>query len=623
LKIDPKSPEFHMQKFRLLVQIDNMQGIGRELKTMSGIFPDAPQVKTALIDWYMAQGDLIGAEGFLRQLAGGPTGPLDGHLALVQFLKLTRGADVAGAELDGLIQANRGTAKAEVYETQRATLDFEAGRTAEAIASIKAIIAAAAPSDQTRSVKGTLAQMLNHTGNIVGARALAEEVLAEDPSNVAALKMRAGWFINDDKAGDAIIDLRTALDQSPRDPEIMTLLAAAYERDGSLNLAGDQLAKAVEASGAAPEEALRYASFLMRQGSSQVVEAVLTNAHQVSPKNPDILRALAEFYIGESRWPRAQEAVDALGALDLPEGKTQLSVLQASVLAGQNRLEESLAILEASGNQSTAALIMLLQSDVRAGKIKEARKFLNGLLVKSPKDKHLRLISASLDAQLGNTDTAEATYRALIAENPAAETPIQLLYAQLLSLGRAADAMAVLDAGIAAQPKSFRLLWMKASALEQSGKVDDAIVIYDKLYGEDKDNTVLANNLASLIANNRKDDTSLARAEVIARRLRGSAVPAYQDTYGWIAFRRGDLEEAQSHLEAAAKGLPDDPLTQFHLGMLYAKLGRVPEAVSQLELALSLGAKSSNLGNLPQMNSAEGELDRLRSTQNTDKTETP
>jgi cellulose synthase operon protein C len=42
------------------------------------------------------------------------------------------------------------------------------------------------------------------------------------------------------------------------------------------------------------------------------------------------------------------------------------------------------------------------------------------------------------------------------------------------------------------------------------------------------------------------------RAWNIARRLRGAERPEFQDTYGWIALRRGEVEEALAHLEPAA-----------------------------------------------------------------------
>ena len=61
----------------------------------------------------------------------------------------------------------------------------------------------------------------------------------------------------------------------------------------------------------------------------------------------------------------------------------------------------------------------------------------------------------------------------------------------------------------------------------QQGDIDGAIAGYEALYAEDSGSPVLANNLASLIASYRDDPASLERAFAIARRLRGSEVPAF------------------------------------------------------------------------------------------------
>jgi cellulose synthase operon protein C len=126
----------------------------------------------------------------------------------------------------------------EVLRALRAGLDFDAGRRAEAIAELEDILATAAePTDTTRQVKVTLARMLTLNGDPVAGRQLVEEVLAEDATNVEALKLRAGWLIDQDRPDDAILNLRTALDQAPRDPQVMSLLAGAYLRGGSRELA--------------------------------------------------------------------------------------------------------------------------------------------------------------------------------------------------------------------------------------------------------------------------------------------------------------------------------------------------------------------------------------------------
>jgi Flp pilus assembly protein TadD len=60
------------------------------------------------------------------------------------------------------------------------------------------------------------------------------------------------------------------------------------------------------------------------------------------------------------------------------------------------------------------------------------------------------------------------------------------------------------------------------------------------------------------------------------------------DTFGWIEFRRGNVETALPILESAAAKLTGDYVAQFHLGMAYAALDRKEEARQKLELALAM-----------------------------------
>ena len=109
--------------------------------------------------------------------------------------------------------------------------------------------------------------MLMVTGNQVGARALIEEVLAADATQIDALKMRASWLIDEDNTREAIALLRTALEESPEDVEALTLMAQAHLRNGDRDLAGEFLALSVEAANTAPAESIRYADFLIGRGT--------------------------------------------------------------------------------------------------------------------------------------------------------------------------------------------------------------------------------------------------------------------------------------------------------------------------------------------------------------------
>lgn len=616
LEAEPDALELHAAKLRLLAQANDVAGTGAVLKTMFERFPDNPEVRSGLIAWYLSQQDIDGAEAFLRQLAGDPKGPPDGHLAVVQLLQAARSPAAAAEELARLIAVNDGTPNADLYRALQAGLDFEAGKQAEAVAAMEAIVGKAEASDQTRRLKVMLAKMLESTGNAVGARARIEEVLAEDATMVEALKMRAAARIRADDPGGAIVDLRAALDQAPRDAQVLTLMAEAHERDGARDLAGERLALAVEVSGRGAAESLRYADFLLRDRRTQPALAVLTDARQANPADPEILSALARLHLAESDWSSAEEVAAALAALPRPAAQATAQEIRAAILLGQNKVDEGLSFLSglvddktaAGGATDTRAVALILETQVRAGRVAEARAYLDGVLAQRPEDRDLQMMSAGLHALAGEADKAEAIYRAMIAADPAAEAPVRFLYAILSAADRSDEAAAVLDTALAAQPASGTLRWMKAGELERAGNIDGAIALYEAMYAEDSSNVIVANNLASLITTHKTDAESLDRAFAVARRLRGLEVPAFQDTYGWIAFRRGEQDEALAHLEPAAAGLPDDALVQYHLGMALAAAGRTDDARRQFARAIEIAGPDSTL---PQIAEAKAKLAEL------------
>ena len=148
-------------------------------------------------------------------------------------------------------------------------------------------------------------------------------------------------------------------------------------------------------------------------------------------------------------------------------------------------------------------------------------------------------------------------------------------------------ARGTIEEGLTAIPDAPDLLWGKAFYLESEGDIDGAIAIYEALYERLSASPIIANNLASLLSTHREDDDSLTRAKIISRRLKNTEIPAFQDTYGWILYRSGDINESIPYLEAAAEGLVNDPRVQYHLGAAYAAAGRTNEAQAQLTRALA------------------------------------
>jgi cellulose synthase operon protein C len=580
LVLAPDDTTLYAARISTLAAMGDDAGVETGLKDMVARFPGDQGISDGLVRWYVSRDNLDAAEDYLRKRIDPASADVVPTLVLIRFLSEKRSPDIAVAELDRIIAANPNP----VFRSARAGLQFDLGKRDEAITEMTAILKDAPATDDTRKIKVGLAQMQVAVGNQIAARALVEEILAADEGNVEAMKLKASWLILGDEVGDAITILRKALDQNRRDASVMTLMAQAYERDGNRDLMREMLSMAVDASNNAPDESLRYAQFLLSENQAKTAEGVLVDALRLAPSSPMLLGPLGEVYIQIKDWPRAAAVAAELEALATPETTTAAAGLRAAILSGQQKTDQAIGYLQGlvdGGQGGLAPKIAIIRTHLAQGQNAEALAYSAKLLAENPTDASLRFIDASVKSATGDDAGAETVYRDLVKQDPTrAQVWMALFRSVANDPARADEAGPVLDDALAALPESAELKWAKAGYLERKGDIDGALAVYEALYAEDSMNMIVANNLASLLSTHHTDPESLERAEKIARRLHGSDVGAYQDTYGWIAYRRGNFEDAVPELEKAAAGLPDDPQVQYHLAMTYLALQRNIDALT-------------------------------------------
>ncbi len=588
IALTPDDATLYATRLSVYAALNDMEKVEAGLIEMVNRFPDAPEMTDALVRWYLARGEKDKAEAHLRDRIAAKPEDSQRLLLLIRFLAQERGPEAATAEIEKVVAAGNTSV---VLRSARAGFLFEMGKRDEAIAEMQAIVKEKPKADDLAKIKVGLARMQSAVGNQVAARQLVEEVLAEKSDDVEALKLKAGWLILDDNVGEAITLLRTALGVSPRDASVMTLMAQAYERDGNRDLMREMLGSAVEASGRAPEESVRYAQILMADDKLLPAESVLLDALRLAPNNVMLLAPLGQVYVAMKDWNRAGDVARQLAQVSDPAAKAGAEGLNAAILAGQQKTAEALNYLQDLANAEDAGLaskIAVVRAHLANNQVDKAQSYLAELLAQNPEEPTLKFLNASILALKGDTAGAETGYRALLKEDSKRLPVWMALYRLQAADGDRSKAEAVLEEALAVYPGEGELLWAKAGLLEQAGKFDDAIRIYEDLYKQNSANPIVANNLASLLSSHRSDPESLAKAEVIARRLRGSNIGPYQDTYGWIAYLRGNHAEALRELEPAAKALPDEPSVQYHLGKTYEAMGRNADALASYQRVLSL-----------------------------------
>ena len=281
------------------------------------------------------------------------------------------------------------------------------------------------------------------------------------------------------------------------------------------------------------------------------------------------------------------------------------------VLSRRDGRDQAIAELEnmaRGADAGVSAQVALLRERLRAGERDMALQIANDIVASQPDNPRIAMVLGGAQLALRDYEDAETTFQNLTKAAPNFENAwIQLMRAQS-SQGRLDAARSTLDTALEASPDAPNLLWAKATFLERANDIDGAIAIYEAMYEQDSGILVVANNLASLLATYKTDEASLERAFAIARRLRGTEVPPFQDTYGWILHRRGQSEEAVEYLEPAARALTNDLIVQFHLASAYEALGRTEDAAAAYQRAIDLGVESDPR---PQVALAQTAVERL------------
>lgn len=586
LKANADHLALNLFKIRLLEQQDRRDEVPPVLRRLAKAYPDRPQFRTALVRWHMSRGETDQAESAIREYADARPDDAQAKLAVVQFLMQQRGADAARAELEKLLNA-AGSEKFP-YQNALVRLDLAEGKADEAAGRLGDMIAAYGDAADGDTARVQLAAIELAKDNEAKARELVDAVLSHDARNARALAIRAQLKLKEDRYDAAIQDIRLAVAEEPDNWRYLLLEAQAHELNGSQTLVGERLAAAAQVSDYQPTPVLAYARHLRATKKNDFAEGLVENALRKRPNNPALLRALAQIKLDLKDWIGAEEVAAKVRSL---EGGDKLAdFIDAQSLAGQESREASIKLLEGlyeKGETSQTSMAALVSSYLRSNQQERARDFLDEVLRDQPENLTALKLKGDLHVALREIEDAEKVYRTLVEKAPDQAASYSALSQFLVRQSRYEDARLVASEGVE-KTGHTRLKLTVALLLEQAEDYAGAVEIYKELYDSNPQSFVVANNLASLLIDRFPTPENLDLAHTVAKRLRSSQVPQYQDTYGWTLYLRGEAEQALRFLQPAAEKLPNVMLVQYHLGMAYAKAGVNDRALAALNKAVEL-----------------------------------
>ncbi len=225
-----------------------------------------------------------------------------------------------------------------------------------------------------------------------------------------------------------------------------------------------------------------------------------------------------------------------------------------------------------------------------------------------PKSVDMQLTLASELVDTGKSESAIALEKSLLQTIPANADAAQTqagnnrnravllalvqTYTRLRRWKEAADTLNQ-AAALSTQPQQKMYIDFLQGALEERQKhFDAAETAFRKAMAIAPDNPMTLNYLGYMMADH---DMHLDEAlQLIQHAVRlDPQNGAYLDSLGWANLKLGQYALAEENLEKASERMPDDPTVHDHLGELYARTGRLRQAIAQWERSLAEYAHSA------------------------------
>jgi len=543
--------------------------------------PKSLRAYLALANYYWAVGDIEAAgSAFTKGLALSPR-DIMANRAYAMFLMSTNRRAEAEAPLKVAAEANGDAAPKIVL----ADYYVATGRPADAERILKPL----AEGNTFATATLRLAAIAYRGNDKAGARRLVGQVLAKQPKNTPAMLLEAGFLQEEGKADQALAMAKDAAAANPRAADAQVTIgvieAGAHHVDEAIAAYAEALKLAPRAVG--PQLAL--AELYLSKGDAKSAAQFAGQAAQLSRTiDPHLLLARALIASGDLN--KAQDEVNGLvrSAPNSPRVQTVVGLLAMKHrdTAAAARAFQTALNADPKDREALAGLVAL---DLGSKNAAHAVSRLDEQVASHPDDASLQFMLAN--ARLASNDLAgaEAALKKVVTLDPSALQAYAMLGGLYARQHRLDDAIAEFDRAAARDPKAVGPRTAAAMIAELQKRPDDARKRYEQVLSLDPRAAVAANNLAWMYAESGGNlDVALQLAQTAKAQL--PDLPEVADTLGWIYYKKGLTSLAVEPLRLSVEKKPDEPMYEYHLGLVLAAQGDSANARKALEHALSLNA---------------------------------
>jgi tetratricopeptide (TPR) repeat protein len=425
---------------------------------------------------------------------------------------------------------------------------------------------------------------------VAQGQAIAEAVLAKEPSRPEGLFVLAKVDLARERYAEAIASLRRAVDSRPDWAQAHFLLGTALFFSGDAAGARSELARATELDPSGVDGYKMLARVHARLGDHTLAVEAGERALARDPDDVALRVVVAQSLVHERRF---DEALGRLLAIPEEKRGAEGNFAIGRVYAFREEPENArkylgLALEAKPGNAEV--LGALAQVDARDGKLADSYARIRAARDANPNDASLQVLFGELSLAVQRPDDAEAAFRRAIEIEPNHLRAYTSLAGVFVASGRGAEAIETYQKALARNPKSGTLHLLLASLLEAGGRQEEAMEHYQGALEVDPGLAVAKNNLAYLMAERGEElDRALELAQEAKAELPEN--PHAADTLGWVLYKKKLPAAAIGYLREAVGGLPPGdpnlPLVRHHLALAYEANEEREQAIEALEQALT------------------------------------
>lgn len=583
---NPQSVALHMALIDYYVKNRQVERVEPELQQICAIEPDKPEHVLRLAAYYWQMKRQAEAEALIQGLVEKHQDKEKMYNDAAQFY-LTRHAPEQAEKL--LLAGLAGHPKSfglrlllkDVYVSQQ-KLD-------KAIAVLRECLAMGEENADYVAAQRGLAELYYRLGSIDEAEEYVAEALKKSPQDLDSHLLNANLLQLKGELELAIAEYRVVLQGRPNAIPVFMQLAEAYSLNRQLSLARETLQQALKIEDESPQVLAAMARLAVLQQEYPEAEALLQRIVRKQPDNPGAMADLADFYLAheklEKAFPLYQQIVDQaptnahaylkLAAFHVREKKLDKAV--ATVASGLNRLPDSALLLE-----------YYVRLAIERQRPEEARPMIEERLRNRPQDILAHILSGAVATAAKDYPAAEQAYRKAMALDENRPDSAASLAHLLVLEGKGEKGVAEAEQRLAEPPRTIGAYLLLGSLYEEMKESGKAITVYERAVADYPENWIMHNNLAYLMSEHAASPAELDRALELAKKaqLLDPENAAVLDTVGWIYYKKGKMSQAQAALSLVTGRNQNNPVFQYHLGMVLAKMGKTEEARERLKLAV-------------------------------------